>query len=568
MYLSYYSLSLKPFEISPDPNFLWLGQKFREALAAMKYAITTHTEFVSLTGDIGTGKTTLVNALLNNLGDNTISVKITDPSMEGLDFFNFLADAFEIKAEFSAKEEFLSKFKHYLSNAYTNNKELVLIIEEAQRISQELLEGVRLLSNIRVPNEKPMTFIFVGQNEFNDILVNNPALRQQIAVSCDVGPLTETETDEYIMHRLKVAGSEKRIFSPSAVREVYTFSEGNPRLINIVCDLSLLSGYVEEKPVIEPEIVRECTANLTISCEKRNDPVDDEKALPPKIPDDRTEARHGTIDSSYDGLGEKAGRERIWRKAAIIASIPLVILAYIIGYIHYVGERNTELSSKNAQISELDKQLQAAESLHLKLKEEIEKGRNENAALQAQLSDLKNQEAAAESRIDQLQSRNAGLVSDLRQLQGSQERVTELQTAVAARDRALSQAQEKLQALSQAQEKLQALQSELDQAKNAKDLLTAELSSKNAQISELDKKLQAAESVHLKLENEIDKSKNEIAALKSQVLELEEQKASTKTSPNVVEAQERSKQSTATDIKPEQPNPTDIIDWVMKNKAK
>ena len=417
---------------------------------------------------------------------------------------------------------------------------------------------MRLLSDVRASNEKPMTVIFVGQSEFREILERNPALRQRIAVNCDVGALTETETDEYIMHRLKVAGSEKRLFSPSAVREVHTFSEGNPRLINIVCDLSLLSGYVAEKDIIEPEIVRECTANLAISSDKRNAPGDGHKASSPKTQDDGTEEKFGTVDSPFHGPAENPGRKRVWRKAAIVASIPLVILAYIIGYIHYVGERNTELSSKNAQIAELENRLQAAEALQLKLRDEIETGRNQNADLQARLSEHKNRQAAAESRINQLQSQNAGLASDLSKLQGAQERVTELQAAITAKD----------QMLSQTADKLQALQSELDQAKDRRDGLSAELLSKTAQISELDKKLQAAESVRRKLENEIDKSKNEIAALRSQVLDLEHQKASTKALLGVGKEQETAAQGNAAKIGSEQPNPTDIIDWVMKNKAK
>ena len=264
MYLNYYNLSLKPFEISPDPKFLWRGEKHKEAFSALKYGILENKGFMTLTGDVGTGKTTIVNALANSLGDNIIFAQISDPSLEALDFFNMTADGLEMNKKFSTKGDFLGHLSHFLNNAYVNNKEVVLIIEEAQRLNQELLEQVRLLSNIERPDKKLINIIFVGQIEFNNILKKNKALRQRITIIYNIEPLTDFETEKYIIHRLKVAGSEERIFSQGAIREIFSFSEGNPRLINIICDLALLTGYAQELKIIEPEIIKECAANFQL----------------------------------------------------------------------------------------------------------------------------------------------------------------------------------------------------------------------------------------------------------------------------------------------------------------
>ena len=266
MYLKHYNLTSKPFEINPDPKFLWLGKKHKEALAAMKYGILHNKGFISLTGNVGTGKTTLVNTLANSLGDNIIFAQVPDPFLEQLDFFNLVADAFGMNKKFSTKGDFFIHLRHFLNHAYDHQQEVVLVIEEAQRFDQERLEEVRLISNIEKPDKKLINIVFVGQNEFNSILKKNKSLRQRVAIIHNIEPLQEIETEQYVLHRLKIAGSEKKIFSPEAVREIYSFSEGNPRLINIICDSALSTGYAKEVKIIEPEIIRECEANCLFYC--------------------------------------------------------------------------------------------------------------------------------------------------------------------------------------------------------------------------------------------------------------------------------------------------------------
>jgi len=266
MYLSHYNLSKKPFQISADPKFLWLGENHREALAVLKYGIINNQGFVLLTGDVGTGKTTLINALVNSLDQDTVVAVVSDPKLDRLEFFNLISRAFKLKKLFKAKLAFTEYFRHFLNAAYKANKKVLLVIDEAQNISLELLEEIRLLSNIEIPERKLLNIFFVGQNEFNNILMRNEcrALRQRITVTYSIDPLAENETREYIAHRLKVAGTTSEIFTKGAIGKVYSFSKGYPRLINIMCDHALLTGYVKDLTTVTPKIIKECTKELRL----------------------------------------------------------------------------------------------------------------------------------------------------------------------------------------------------------------------------------------------------------------------------------------------------------------
>ena len=266
MYLSHYNLAEKPFQISTDPKFLWLGEKHREALAVLKYSIINNQGFVLLTGDVGTGKTTLINALVNSLDEDTIVAVVSDPKLDRLEFFNLITRAFKINKVFKDKLSFSIFFGKFLNHACKNNKRVLLVIDEAQNISLELLEEIRLLSNIEIPEKKLLNIFFVGQNEFNNILMRNECrpLRQRITVTYNIESLTENETREYIAHRLKVAGTTSEIFTKGAMGKVYSFSKGYPRLINIMCDHALLTGYVKDLTTVTPKIIKECTKELSL----------------------------------------------------------------------------------------------------------------------------------------------------------------------------------------------------------------------------------------------------------------------------------------------------------------
>ncbi len=266
MYLDFYNLHFKPFQISTDPRFLWLGEKHQEALAVLKYGILDNKGFLLLTGDVGTGKTTLLNALIDSLGDNVLVAMVADPGLAKMDFFNFVADSFGMHKSFRSKGEFLIFLKNYLINLNQQNKQALLIIDECQHLNQKLLEEVRLLSNIEKASTKLINIFFVGQSEFNNIILrpHNRAIRQRITINYNISALSESETDEYIRFRLGVAGTEEKIFTSSAIKEVQKFSNGYPRLINIICDQALLTGFVKEKKHVDDAIVAECAEELKI----------------------------------------------------------------------------------------------------------------------------------------------------------------------------------------------------------------------------------------------------------------------------------------------------------------
>jgi len=272
MYTSFYKLKAKPFQISSDPDFMWFGEKHKEALATLKYGVLDNKGFLLLTGDVGTGKTTLINSLVQSLTDDIICTSVPDPSLSKLDFINYIASSFGIDQEFLSKGAFLIQFKKFLLDSHERNKKVLLIIDEAQLLSQELLEEVRLLSNIEKTSTKLINIFFVGQNEFNEILNQdqNRAVRQRLTLNYNIDPLTPDETEAYIKYRLKVAGATRSLFDQPAIQEVFMYSGGFPRRINVICDHALLSGYVKDSEIINAGIVQECAKELKIPTYIRN----------------------------------------------------------------------------------------------------------------------------------------------------------------------------------------------------------------------------------------------------------------------------------------------------------
>lgn len=279
MYLSYYGLRSKPFQISADPRFIWLGEKHKEALATLTYGVLDNKGFMLLTGDVGTGKTTLINTLISNLKSDVLHAFVPDPRLELTDFFNYVARAFKLNREFKSKGSFLLHFSDFLERAYAENKKVLLLIDEAQLLTQDLLEEIRLLSNIQKDGNNLLNIFFIGQNEFNQILERseNRAVAQRLTLNYHLNPLSEVEVGRYIRHRLKVAGTTERLFDNGAVQQIHGYSGGFPRRINIICDHCLLNGYVKEKRLIDAGMVRICAHDLKI-------PQYTQKVVPPPRP--------------------------------------------------------------------------------------------------------------------------------------------------------------------------------------------------------------------------------------------------------------------------------------------
>ena len=266
MYLKFFELNRKPFQISTDPRFLWMSAKHKEALAMLKYGIMDNRGFIMLTGNVGTGKTTLINSLINSLGQDVIVANITDPGLDQLDFFNYLSYAFNLEATYTTKGEFLISFRSFLEKSFRQGKQVLLIVDEAQNISPKMLEQIRLLSNIEHQDVKLLNIFLVGQDELNAILDRNEnrPLRQRLTLHYHLKPLTVSEMFYMIQHRLKVAGTEKKIFTKEAMKEIYIFTNGYPRLVNIICDHAMISGYAANKKTIDADIIRECAKDLVL----------------------------------------------------------------------------------------------------------------------------------------------------------------------------------------------------------------------------------------------------------------------------------------------------------------
>jgi len=270
MFLSHFNLQEKPFKLSIDPKFLWLGKKHKEALETLRYEILHGDGYVVLTGDVGTGKSTFVMALAKDLSDKVIVARVPYPDVEVLDFLRLILAAYGINIDVQSKASFRARFECFLHSSFSAGKRAVLILDEAQRMRHEHLEELLQLSSIEENGLGLLNIVFVGQNEFNGMLQedSNKALRQRIAINYNFIPLTQAETEQYISHRLNVAHCKREIFTSEAIQDIFLHSNGVPRLINMVCDLALLMTYREGGEVVQPEAVKQAVERLRLPGER------------------------------------------------------------------------------------------------------------------------------------------------------------------------------------------------------------------------------------------------------------------------------------------------------------
>lgn len=270
MYKSFYGLTKKPFQITTDPSFLWMGKKHREALSTLKYGVIGNKGFLLLTGDVGTGKTTLINRLVDDIKDRAYTAKVPDPGLSKYDFYRMVAQYFGMPIQVRTKSDFLEPFSRFLNDAHEEKKSVLLLIDEAQRLKHDLMEEIRLLSNLEHQDDKLLNIFFVGQNEFNAILLQpeNRALMRRITITYNLDPLNHEETCAYIRHRLKTAGAGYEIFSTAAMDEVYAFSNGFPRQINIICDLAMFFASQLNQRTISRKVVNQCRERLSFTVAK------------------------------------------------------------------------------------------------------------------------------------------------------------------------------------------------------------------------------------------------------------------------------------------------------------
>jgi Type II secretory pathway, component ExeA (predicted ATPase) len=261
MYRQFFGLKEKPFNITSDPNFLYLSRVHKEAFANLVYGIKERKGFLEITGEIGAGKTTLCRALLSHLDANTKSAFIFNSTLPEIQLFQTILEDFGVSVGKRTKASLLQQFNAFLLEELAKNNNVVLIIDEAQNLKTSILEELRILSNLETEKEKLFQLVLVGQPELREKLnaPNLKQLRQRIGIRFHVTALPSDEMGEYIYHRLKVAGSAGDIvFSYYALDMIYKYSGGIPRLINTVCDKALLSAYVLETKHIDAANIERC----------------------------------------------------------------------------------------------------------------------------------------------------------------------------------------------------------------------------------------------------------------------------------------------------------------------
>jgi len=267
MYLSFFGLSEKPFAITPDPRYLYLSERHAEALAHLLYGINESGGFIQLTGEVGTGKTTVVRTLLSRVPHHADVAVILNPRVTPVEFLLTICEELGLgvdEANRSSVKEMVDALNRRLLSAHADGRRVIVIVDEAQNLSAEVLEQVRLLTNLETPTQKLLQIILIGQPELRELLDRTDLrqLAQRITGRYHLKPLSRDETQQYVRHRLRVAGATGEIFTPAALREVHRLSAGIPRVINVCCDRALLGAYTQEKRKITPSLVRRAAGEV------------------------------------------------------------------------------------------------------------------------------------------------------------------------------------------------------------------------------------------------------------------------------------------------------------------
>ena len=275
MYKRFYGFTRPPFDLNPDPERVFMSETHQEGLAILKYGVVARKGFLVLTGPVGTGKTTLLQALTNSLEGNVHCCLLTNPTLSRDEFFVLLAHEYGLPWK-KNKALFLIQFAEFLKECSARKEQVLLIVDEAHVISVDLLEEIRLLSNQDITGGDVFSIFLVGQPELNAHLSNERLLplRQRIGIRFHLDLFTRDVTAQYVAYRLRSAGAKHLdIFTDEALTLIHKVSKGTPRLINIVCDHALLTGYANENWVIDEAVIRECVNELHFPGEANPLPV-------------------------------------------------------------------------------------------------------------------------------------------------------------------------------------------------------------------------------------------------------------------------------------------------------
>jgi general secretion pathway protein A len=259
MYTAFYGLREKPFALSPDPRYLYLAEAHREALAHVLYGIDQGEGFIAVTGEVGTGKTTLCRTLLKRVGAATEVAYVLNPTLDSFELLQAINAELGLPVSNRSQRELHEQINDFVLAQRRNRRRVLLIVDEAQDLSTETLEQIRLLSNLETDTQKLLQIILIGQPEL-DVMLASPELRQlrqRITVHWRLDPLSPAETRSYVRHRLRIAaGADRDLFSGPALREIHRRSGGVPRLVNVLCDRALLAGFADGAPGVDRRRVR------------------------------------------------------------------------------------------------------------------------------------------------------------------------------------------------------------------------------------------------------------------------------------------------------------------------
>lgn len=265
MYEKYFNFKTKPFELNPNPSFLYLSRTHKRAIHYLQYGIQEKAGFVLLTGEVGSGKTTLISDLIKRLGRNVTLAKVFNTKVSSEQLIAMINDDFGLETKGKDKVALFKDLNDFLIEQHGRKLNPVLIIDEAQNLKPDQLEEIRMLSNLETTTSKLIQIVLVGQPELRDILSvpQLRQLRQRISINCRISPLTKEEVLEYVLHRMEVAGNRDAVkFSEGSIDAVFQYTKGIPRLVNIMCDFLLLTAFIEEIKTVDVLMVRDIVKDL------------------------------------------------------------------------------------------------------------------------------------------------------------------------------------------------------------------------------------------------------------------------------------------------------------------
>ncbi len=326
MYNKYFGLTDKPFSIAPDPRYLFMSEQHREALAHLMYGVGEGGGFVLLTGEVGTGKTTVCRCLLEQLPETTRIAFILNPKLSATELLSSVCDELGIKhSDSPTLKELNDALNHYLLQAHANGEQTVLMIDEAQNLEADVLEQIRLLTNLETNQQKLLQIILIGQPELKDLLAKHELrqLAQRITARFHLRTLTADECTSYIAHRLSVSGYTEHLFEDKAIAELYRRTGGVPRLINVLCDRAMLGAYAKNKKRVDVSMIKQAAMEIMGGDER---PVQADVIRPDKTP------------------GE------VWKWSTVVLALVLIATA-VLGW-QQQQQWQTELESMQTRMAE------------------------------------------------------------------------------------------------------------------------------------------------------------------------------------------------------------------------